>query len=71
MLFYVGSHMDRLDIFDIGEAGSLAPVQELADRLVIRDPRILVADRYSQELEKSLSGFGADISNDRENLEKE
>jgi hypothetical protein len=63
--------MDRLDIFDIGETGSLAPVQELADRLVIRDPRILVADRYSEELEKSLSGFGADISNDRENLEKE
>ena len=37
--------MDRLDTFYIGEAGSLAPVQELADCLVIRDPGILVPDR--------------------------
>jgi hypothetical protein len=33
--FDISCHMDRLDIFDIGETGSMAPVQELTDRLVV------------------------------------
>jgi hypothetical protein len=65
MLFDVGSHMDRLDIFNIGETGSLAPVQELTDRLVICDPGILVADRDREKFEKSFGRFGSDISDDR------
>ena len=31
MLFDIGRHVDRLDIFKIGETGSLTPVQELAN----------------------------------------
>jgi hypothetical protein len=38
MLLDIGRDMDWFDIFKIGESGSLAPVQELADRLVIRNP---------------------------------
>ena len=69
MLFYVGSHMDRFDIFNIRETGSLAPVQELADCLVIRDPCILVPDRDREKFEKSFGRFGSDISDDRWNSE--
>jgi len=42
-MFDVGGHVGRFDIFDIGETGSLASVQELTDRLVICDPGILGA----------------------------
>jgi hypothetical protein len=41
---------------------------ELADRLVVRDPRVLVADRDREELEKSLGRFGSDVGNDRWNF---
>ena len=61
--------MDRLDIFKIRETGSLAPVQKLADRLVVRDPCVLVPDGNGEEFEKSLGGFWPDISDDRWNLE--
>jgi len=42
----------------------------LADRLVVRDPRVLVADRNREELEKSLGRFGSDVGNDRWNLKR-
>jgi hypothetical protein len=61
MLFDVGCDMDRFDIFKIGETGSLAPVQELADRLVVRRPVILVPNRNREEFEKSLGRFGSDV----------
>jgi hypothetical protein len=53
MLFDVGSHMDRLNIFEIGETGSLKPVQKLTDCLVIGDPGILIANRDREEFKKS------------------
>jgi hypothetical protein len=69
MLFDLGSDMDRFDIFKIGETGSLAPVQELADRLVVCHPGVLVPNRDGEEFEKSLSRFWPDIGDDRWNLE--
>ena len=68
MVFDVGRDMDRFDIFKIGETGSLAPVQELADRLIIRDPCILVADRNAEEFEETLGRFRSDTGNDCWNL---
>ena len=56
--------------FKIGETGSLAPVQELADRLIVRDPSILIADRNREEFEEPLGGFRSDIGNDRWNLKR-
>jgi hypothetical protein len=44
MLFDVRCDMDRFDIFKIGESGPLSPVHELADRLGVRHPGVLVAD---------------------------
>jgi hypothetical protein len=61
--------MDRFDIFKIGKTGSLAPVQKLADSLVIRVPGILVADRDREEFKEPFGGFGSDVGNDRWNLE--
>jgi hypothetical protein len=45
--------VDRLDIFKIGETGSLTPVHELANRLVGPDLRIRVSDRDGQSEEFS------------------
>jgi hypothetical protein len=42
----------------------------LAERLVVRDPRVLVADRNREELEKSLGRFESDVGNDRWNLKR-
>jgi hypothetical protein len=69
MLFNVRGDMDRFDIFKIGETGSLAPVQELADCLIVGGPSVFVADRNREEFKVPLSRFGADIGNDRWNLE--
>jgi hypothetical protein len=57
-MFDVGGHVGRFDIFDIGETGSLASVQELTDRLVICDPGILVADRDRKKTRRIFSWFG-------------
>ena len=64
-----GCRRARVLFFKIGETGSLAPVQELADRLVVSHPCVFVADRNSEELEESLGRFGPDVGNDRGNLE--
>ena len=53
----------------IGETGSLAPVQELADRLVVRAASILVPNRKGEEFENSLSRFWSDVGNDCWDLE--
>ena len=44
MLFDVGRYRDRLNILQAAEAGALAPIQELADGMIVSDPRVLVAD---------------------------
>ena len=62
-------NMDRFDIFKIGKTGSLAPVQELANSLAVRHPRVLVPDRDGEELEEPLGRFWSDVGNNRWNLE--
>jgi len=57
LLLNVSRHRDRLDVFQTLKTGSATPIQELANRVVIGDPRVLVADRDGKELEKSLGGF--------------
>jgi hypothetical protein len=69
MLFDVSRDMDWFDIFKIRKAGPLAPIQELTDRLIIRDPCVLVPNRYREELEEPLGRFRSDVGNDRWNLE--
>jgi hypothetical protein len=44
VLFDVRRHRDRLNILQAAEARALAPIQELADGMIISDPRVLVAD---------------------------
>jgi hypothetical protein len=56
MLFNVRGDMDRFDIFKIGETGSLAPVQELADCLIVGGPSVFVADRNREEFKVVASG---------------
>ena len=59
MLFDVGRHRDRL-IFQATEAGALTPIQELADGMIVSDPRVLVADGDRKNFEVSLGRFRAD-----------
>jgi hypothetical protein len=63
--FDVSRHMDRFDVFQVGETGLLAPVQELTNRLVVRDPGVLIADRNGEEFNEPLGGFWSDFSNNR------
>ena len=44
MLFDVCCHCDRFNILQVPEAGALAPIQELADGMIVSDPRVFVAD---------------------------
>lgn len=57
MAFDISRHMDRFDIFEVAKAGFLAPIQKLADGVIIRDPGVLVPDRHGEELKKPLGGF--------------
>jgi hypothetical protein len=54
VLFDVCRYRDRLNILQVAEAGALAPIQELADGMIVSDPRVLVADGDSKKLEISL-----------------
>jgi hypothetical protein len=60
--------MDRLDIFKIRETGSLAPVQKLANSLVVRSSCIFVPDRDGEKLKEPLGCFWSHISDDCWNL---
>ena len=42
MAFDISRHMDRFDIFEVAKAGFLAPIQKLADGVIIRDLGVLV-----------------------------
>jgi hypothetical protein len=44
LLFDVCRPRDRLTILQIAEVGALAPIQELADGMIVSDSRVLVAD---------------------------
>jgi hypothetical protein len=55
VLFDVYRHRDWFNILKAAEAGALAPTQELADGMVISDPRVLVADGNGKKFEVSIS----------------
>jgi hypothetical protein len=67
-MFDVSCHVNRFHVFKISKADSLAPLEELADRLVVCQSGILVANLDGEEFEKSLGRLGTDVSNDRWNL---
>jgi hypothetical protein len=46
-----------------------APIQELADGVIISDPRVLVANRNGKKFEVPFGRFRADIGDERWNLE--
>jgi hypothetical protein len=69
VLFDVCRHRDRLNILQATKACALAPIQELADGMIVSDPRVLVADGNGKKFEVSLGRFRADIGNERWNLE--
>jgi hypothetical protein len=69
MLFDVGRHRDRLNILQTANAGALTPIQELADGMIVSDPRVLIANRNGKKFEVSLGRFRADIGDERWNLE--
>jgi hypothetical protein len=37
MMLGVSRAMDRLDVFEVSKAGSLAPIKELADHVIVSD----------------------------------
>jgi hypothetical protein len=61
VLFDVCRHRYRLNVFQAAKAGALAPIQELADGMIISDPRVLVPDGNGKKFEVSLGRFRADI----------
>jgi hypothetical protein len=69
MLFDVGRHRDRFNILQAPEASALAPIQELADGMIVSDPRVLVTDWNGKKFELSLGRLRADIGDERWNLE--
>jgi hypothetical protein len=58
MTFNIGGYMNRFDVFQVAEPGSLA------NRVIVSNPGVLVADRDSKEFKKPLrslwSNFGYD-----------
>jgi hypothetical protein len=56
VLFDVCRHRDRLNILQVAEAGALAPIQKLADGMIVSDSRIYVADGNGKKKETNLSG---------------
>jgi hypothetical protein len=69
VLTEIDSHRDRLNILKAEETRVLAPIQELADGMIVGDTRILVADGNGKKFEVSLGRFRADIGDERWNLE--
>ena len=58
VLFDVCRHRDWFNNLKAAEAGALAPTQELADGMVISDPRVLVADGNSKNSKYRLVASG-------------
>ena len=70
VLFNVCSYRDRFNILQVAEAGALAPIQELADGMIVSDPRVLVADGNGKKFKVSLGRFRANIGDQGWNLER-
>jgi hypothetical protein len=61
VLLDVCRHRDRFNILQAAESGALAPIEELADGMIVSDPRVLVADGNGKKFEVSLGRFRADV----------
>ena len=68
MLLDIGSHRDRLDVLEVTKTATLAPVEELTDRMIISDRGVPVVERDCEELKKSLRRFRSDLSDQSRNL---
>jgi hypothetical protein len=68
VLLDIGSHRDRLDVLEVTKTATLAPVEELTDRMIISDRGVPVAERDCEELKKSLRRFRSDLSDQSRNL---
>jgi hypothetical protein len=66
---YIEQHPGLVQYLLDSRTGSFEPIQKKADSLVVRHSGVLVPDRDSEKLEEPLGRFGADIGNDRWNLE--
>jgi hypothetical protein len=70
VLLDVSRHRDGLDVFQAPKAGALTPVQEPANRMIVRNSGVLVADWDRKKLEEPFGGLRSNIGNDRGNLER-
>jgi hypothetical protein len=61
MLLDVGRDRDRLDVFQALKPAPLRPGQELADGVIICDPRIFVADWNREKLKEPFGRLRANI----------
>ena len=69
VLFDVCRHRDRLNILQAAKAGALAPIQKLADGMIISGPCVFVADGNGKKFKVSLGRLRANIGDERWNLE--
>ncbi len=70
VLLNVSRHRDGLDVFQALETGALTPGQEPANRMVVRNSGVLVADWDGKELEEPFGGLRSNFGHDRGNLER-
>ncbi len=70
MLLDISRHRDGLNVFQASKAGLATPVQEPANRMIVRNPGVLVADRDGKELEEAFGGLWSNLGHDRGNLER-
>ena len=68
VLLDVSRHRDGLDVFQALKAGLATPGQEPANRMIVRNSGVLVADRDGKELEKPFGGLRSNFGNDRGEL---
>jgi hypothetical protein len=55
----IGRDVQRLDISDAADPMPVAPAEKIANRPVVRDAGVLVADRGGEELEEPARGLVA------------
>ena len=57
----IGRDMQRLDIGDLVELVMIAPGEEPYGRVIVRQPRVLVADRGGEEFKEATRGLVAGL----------
>ena len=70
MLLDVSRHRDGLDVFQALKARALTPIQEPANRMIVCNSGVLVADWNSKKLEEPFGGLGSNLGHDRGNLKR-